>query len=152
MNSKKRSKRLRSRQKTSLKKRNPTRRKTRSLSKKFLPNPYPMMHTMNVQEPWASAIASGLKKYEGRPNIGKIRTMNVGDTIRFTGLKSGESFTKKIIGKHDFSTFHEMIEQCGLRHILPGIKTIKKGVEIYHSFPEYPKKEALYGVVAIELE
>ena len=115
-------------------------------------NKYPMMHTLSIREPWVSAIAMGLKRYEGRPNIGLVRKIKVGDTLRITGLKSGVSFTKTIVGKYDFSTFREMIEQCGLRHILPGVSSIDKGVKLYRSFPNYTKKESLYGVVAIELQ
>ena len=35
---------------------------------------------------------------------------------------------------------------------MPGIESVKEGVDIYHSFPEYEKNEKIYGVIALKLK
>ncbi len=45
-----------------------------------------------------------------------------------------------------------MLKEEGLKNFLPGIKSIKKGVEIYYSIPNYEKEEKIYGVVSFSFK
>lgn len=44
-----------------------------------------------------------------------------------------------------------MLEKEGLENVLPGVKSIEEGIQVYRRFYD-EEKEKKYGVVAIEIE
>ena len=68
------------------------------------------------------------------------------DIIKF---KNNDSFfMAKIIKIIKYSTFEEYLSQEGLARTLPGIKTIKEGIDIYYKYYT-PEQEKEFGILAI---
>ncbi|QKF93479.1 ASCh domain-containing protein [Fadolivirus algeromassiliense] len=110
---------------------------------------------ISVQEPWFSYIRDGIKKIEGRLNKGLFASFKVGDVvIWFTfdkNTRQRKEFKTKIIKINKYKTFEEMISTEGLQNILPGIKTIQDGIEIYRQWYN-EQVERQFGVVGIVVE
>lgn len=103
----------------------------------------------DVQEPWFSFIAKGIKQIEGRLKKGSFENIKKNDIIIW---KNGNKKIKtKIISIHNHKLFENMLKQHSLKKTLPNIKTINDGVNIYRQF--YTKKdEEKYGVIAIKIK
>jgi ASC-1-like (ASCH) protein len=107
------------------------------------------MIEISVSNPWYSYIEKGKKKIEGRLNKGKFALLKKGEIIKFT---NGNLFiTVKIIKIRKYSSFEEYLSQEGLRNTLPGIKTIKEGVNEYYKFYNMDD-EKKYGILAIYIK
>ena len=109
------------------------------------------------------AISESGKEVEGRvpdpSNPEKdYSKINVGDRVIFIPVE--RSFAK-ITGFHDmvfpviynrpYKSAEEMLRGEGLRRVLPGIKSIEQGVQVYHSLPGYLERIKLHGIHAIGL-
>ena len=103
---------------------------------------------ITLKEPWFSYIKEGKKTIEGRINKGLFRQLQPGKNVIFT---NGYNQVKvKIIGKNEYSSFEEMLKKESLGSVLPNIKSIQEGVNIYRQyFTEDVEKQ--YGVVALKL-
>ncbi|NJE26846.1 ASCH domain-containing protein [Thermococcus sp. MV5] len=101
---------------------------------------------MGLQEEYLRLIKEGKKKIEGRLYDEKRRQVKPGDTIIF-----GEKLKVKVKALRVYSSFREMLSEEGLENVLPGVKTIEEGVQIYRRFYT-EEEEKKYGVVAIEIE
>ena len=101
-----------------------------------------------VQEPWFSLIKNGKKNIEGRLNKGSFKELKKDSIIIW---KNGTNSVKtRIVSIHHHKNFRTMIKQHKLYNVLPGIKTISEGIDIYSEF--YPVSDVLkYGVLAIKL-
>ena len=65
-----------------------------------------MAHKMNLNpEPFAM-IRSGQKTIELRLNDEKRQKINVGDSIEFTQIETGEKLTAEVIAIHRFELFN----------------------------------------------
>ena len=107
---------------------------------------------LNVSQPWLRHIQEGRKNVEGRLNKGKFAEMAVG-TILVIGGKSNSKAAKTVavVTKiRKYVSFEEYLTQEGLANTLPGVKTIKDGVDTYHKFYSV-EDENKYGVLAIHL-
>lgn len=103
----------------------------------------------HVQDPWFSYIKRGEKTVEGRLNKGSFTEMKVNDVVLWRN--DNKSVKTKIISIHHHKSFENMLKSHSLKNTLPGIKTIKDGVNVYREF--YSKKdEQKYGVLAIKLK
>ena len=103
----------------------------------------------HVQDPWFSYIKKGNKTVEGRLNKGSFTEMKVNDIVLW--MNDNKSVKTKIISIHHHKSFENMLKSHSLKNPLPGIKTIKDGVNVYREF--YSKKdEHKYGVLAIKLK
>jgi ASC-1-like (ASCH) protein len=108
----------------------------------------------HVQEPWFSHIKEGRKTVEGRLNKGRFSNLREGDIVTWMNNDNNinRMFKTKIVYIKKYNTFSRMIEVEGLETVLPGIKTIDKGVKnIYRKFYS-EEKEDKYGVLAIKVE
>eukprot|EP00973_Karenia_brevis_P084966 11790338-Karenia_brevis.AAC.1 len=45
-----------------------------------------------------------------------------------------------------------MLQTMGLQRVLPGVRTLKQGVAVYHRFKNYERLAQEHGVLAFELE
>jgi ASC-1-like (ASCH) protein len=106
-------------------------------------------HECGLQQRYLSLIKSGQKTVEGRLFKGKFTTFKLGDKIKF--VNQNDSVVKTIGGIGRYKTFKEMLQIEGLGKCLPGETNIDRGVEIYHSIPDYKIGEISYGVVAFRL-
>ena len=110
------------------------------------------VHTMKLSEPWYTLVKNGNKTVEGRINDEKRQKLKIGDTIIFTDTSGKNSFQKRIKNLKTFKTFDSAIREAKLKNILPGIRTYKKGVDVYLSIKGFKEKENKYGVLLIYLE
>ena len=101
----------------------------------------------NVQEPYKSQILSGQKTVEGRLNKGKFWALKIGDYLQFE--KSWEKL--KVVNLTSYTSFQSMLENEGLKHVLPDIKTIEQGIAVYRKFYT-PEQEMEFWVLAIEMK
>ncbi len=111
----------------------------------------PKMWKVHVSLPWYTLIKQGKKTVEGRPNRNTFAQMELGDKIEFSNKELNESFMAEIIGVNHYTTFEQMIKSAGLEFVLPGIKNIDEGVQVYMQY--YSKEiEQEFGVVGISIK
>ena len=73
-----------------------------------------MAHKMNLNpEPFAM-IRSGQKTIELRLNEEKRQKINVGDSIEFNQIETGEKLTAEVIAIHRFDSFAELYQKLPL--------------------------------------
>lgn len=111
-----------------------------------------MIYEITVQEQWFNAIINNNKTVEGRIDKGIHSQVKPGDIYIITNSNNTNQKINGIVKfvRH-YQSFLDMLIFEGLLHVLPGINTVQKAVQIYHSFKEYKENEEIYGVVAIGL-
>ena len=110
-----------------------------------------MIYKKHLSEPWFSLIKLKLKKCEGRLNKGDFAKMNKGDMIEFFNDDFGNrKFKCKITSIHYYKNFRSYLENETLEKCLPGIDTIKDGLNVYYKYFS-KEKEKEYGIVAIRI-
>lgn len=109
-----------------------------------------MHHVMNVGDPWFGYIQNGQKTYEGRRWWPKTKVLQPGDFICFQRLGYPETCTKQIKQIYLFPSFVHALNTLDMDQILPGIKTVAEGAQIYRKFVslETQQKE---GICMVEL-
>lgn len=106
-----------------------------------------MLVQFNVQEPYKSQILSGQKTVEGRFNKGKFWSLKVGDLLQFDDTLEYLEVVKLTL----YPSFQVMLEQEGLKHVLPWVLSIEEGIKVYHQFYT-PEQEREFGVIAIQVK
>lgn len=103
-------------------------------------------HHVTLKEPWFTYIKEQRKTIEGRINKGLFKRLQSGDIVVF---KNGYNQIKvKITSKEIYPSFEEMLTKETLSMVLPNIKSIPEGVNVYRQyFDENIEKQ--YGVVAL---
>jgi ASC-1-like (ASCH) protein len=108
-------------------------------------------YEVHVSEPWYTHIKEGKKTVEGRPKRNTFAEMQVGQTVKFFNKQLNESFCAKIIEINEYKTFFDMIKSNELENVLPGIRNIDEGVDVYMQY--YNKEiESQFGVVGIKVQ
>jgi len=107
------------------------------------------MITKHVQQPWFSYIKSGEKTIEGRLNKGAFSELCKGDIIKWKN--ENQIIKTKIISIHHHQNFEKMLRTHKLKNVLPGIKTYRDGVKVYHTFFSHSDIKK-YGVLAIKIK
>ncbi|XP_057958041.1 uncharacterized protein LOC131150955 isoform X1 [Malania oleifera] len=98
---------------------------------------------LHVQEPFFSQIKDGQKTIEGRCASGNYNRIGPGDLIIVN-----KCVVLEVQDVHWYASFSEMLQAEGLTKVLPGVKTIEEGVQVYRKF--YTEdKERSNGVLAI---
>ena len=101
---------------------------------------------LKIQRHWSDLIAEGKKTVEGRPNIGRPKTVNVGDYLLLNDVQC------KVLRKRTYRSFRAMLEaQVQVDDVTPGVE-LEDAVKIYHGFPNYEKLAEEHGVVAFDIE
>jgi ASC-1-like (ASCH) protein len=104
---------------------------------------------VNVQEPWFTLISLGLKKVEGRLNKGKFAKMEKGDEIEF--VNGDRSVIATITSIVEYPSFYRYLRTEGLSRCLPGVKTLREGVNVYYKyFTKEQEKE--HGILAVRIK
>lgn len=104
------------------------------------------MLNLSVKEQYFQQIKLGLKTIEGRLAKEKYVLLKNQTPISFN--HAYETSIEKI---EVYPSFKIMLETVGLEHVLPGVKSIDDGVEIYREFYS-SEEEQSNGVVAIFLK
>ncbi|XP_074338445.1 uncharacterized protein LOC141676651 isoform X2 [Apium graveolens] len=100
---------------------------------------------LHVRQPFFSQLKDGLKTVEGRCAVGDYKRMSPGALILFN-----KCLVLQVQDVLKYASFSEMLEAESIEKVLPGVKAIEEGVQIYRNF--YPKeKERLNGVLAIRV-
>jgi len=113
----------------------------------------PREHALPTQnrpdKPYMRWIEQGIKTAEGRVYRGLVSQMKPGDTLKMHNRH--EYLICKIIDVVRYQSFKEMIENVGLKDLLPFANTVEEGVRIYESFPGAIDVRRL-GAVAIKIK
>ncbi|KAM7278166.1 hypothetical protein ACFE04_005300 [Oxalis oulophora] len=88
-------------------------------------------------------MLDGSKLVEGRCATGDYKRIRSGSLILFN-----KCMVFEVQEVHKYASFSEMLETESLAKVLPGIKTIEEGVQVYRQFYS-EEKERSNGVVAI---
>jgi len=105
---------------------------------------------VHVSLPWFNLIKEGKKSVEGRPNRKDFAQMKIGDRIEFFNKELNENFMAEIVNVTHHKTFEEMIKSNGIDNVLPGVRNLDEGVQVYMQY--YTKEiEAEFGVVGIHV-
>ena len=127
------------------------------------------IHELTVQREYFNKIRNGTKTVEGR--AGKVDAKHcihenyregqtrfkVGDKLRFSisGDRQSmeeDSVTCQITKVVFHDTFEDMLSGSGLEKCLPGVASVKEGVQIYRGFCGYEQRETEFGVVGIHVK
>ncbi len=108
------------------------------------------MHIMHVEPIWLESIVKGIKVVEGRIYDEKRRRILPGDCIILRSNDNNAETYVYVKYIHLYNDFGEMLEAEGLNRVLPGIKSINEGLNIYYKYYDRGM-EKQYGVVAIGL-
>lgn len=98
---------------------------------------------LHVQEPYFTQLKDGLKTVEGRGAVGDYNRIGSGSLIL-----CNKCLVLKVQDVHGYLSFSEMLQAESLAKVLPGIKTIDEGVQVYRRFYT-EEKEKTNGVIAI---
>lgn len=107
-----------------------------------------MTHKMKLVDFAYKAIKNREKTIEVRLNDEKRRLINVGDTIEFTHVDTGETIKVKVTNLYKFKTFKELFDKFDNKQI--GVSETDD-YTIMDNF--YTKEEQdKYGALGIEIE
>lgn len=98
---------------------------------------------IDVQEPFFTQLRNGQKTVEGRCALGNYKRILPGDF-----LLVNRCLLLTVQAVNWYGTFYEMIEAESIGNVLPGIKTVKEGVQVYRRFYSEVKEKS-GGVLAI---
>ncbi|XP_011007395.1 PREDICTED: uncharacterized protein LOC105113079 isoform X2 [Populus euphratica] len=98
---------------------------------------------IHVQEPYFSLLKDGRKKIEGRCATGDYLRIEPGDLILVNKI-----VVLKVEDVRRYASFSKMLQAESLKKVLPGVKTVEEGVQIYRKFYT-EEKEMSNGVLAI---
>ncbi|XP_015583632.1 uncharacterized protein LOC8284754 isoform X2 [Ricinus communis] len=100
-------------------------------------------HELHVQEPFFSLLKDGLKTIEGRCADDNYSRIEPGALLLIN-----KSVVLEVKDVRRYPSFLKMLEAESLSKVLPGVKTIEEGVEVYRKFYT-EEKEMSNGVLAI---
>lgn len=108
------------------------------------------MQRIHCQDPWFSKIKSGVKKIEGRKRSDKYLSLKPGDLLEFH--YKDESFITKVNKVSEYPDLEAYLRSEGFQKALPGVSSLEKAMEIYHSWndPESLRKSG--GFLAIHIQ
>ncbi|OMO90288.1 hypothetical protein CCACVL1_07414 [Corchorus capsularis] len=98
---------------------------------------------LHVHEPYFTQLKDGLKTVEGRCAVGDYNRIGSGALILFN-----KCLVLEVQDVHHYDSFFKMLEAESLAKVLPGVKTIDEGVQVYRKFYS-EEKEMSNGVLAI---
>ncbi|KAG4187259.1 hypothetical protein ERO13_A08G092500v2 [Gossypium hirsutum] len=96
-----------------------------------------------AEEPFFTQLKDGIKAVEGRCAVGDYNRITTGALILFN-----KCLVLEVQDVHYYASFFEMLEAESLAKVLPGVKTIDEGVQVYRKFYT-EEKEKTNGVAAI---
>eukprot|EP01018_Ginkgo_biloba_P032848 Gb_27293 [translate_table: standard] len=98
---------------------------------------------LHVQEPFFTQLRNGKKTVEGRCAIGDYKRILPGDLLLINNCLF---LTVQVVNW--YGSFYEMLREESLEKVLPSVKTIEEGEQVYRRFYT-AEKEKSGGVLAI---
>jgi len=107
---------------------------------------------VTVADRWFRPLCDGKKTVEGRVRKGKWADVKQGDVLMISSSakRNDEKKAFSVTGVRTYPGFEAMLASEGLIHVLPGVRTLAKGVAEYRAFYD-AEVESRSGVVALEL-
>jgi ASC-1-like (ASCH) protein len=104
----------------------------------------------NVGQPWFDMISKGTKTIEGRLKKGKFASVKVGSPLVVKDAQTGAHIKCHVSEIVSYASFRELLEQEGLKNVLPGVANVASGVAVYRAFYS-SAQEAEHGVIGLRL-
>ena len=108
------------------------------------------IHQMNLQPKYFNFMKNGTKRIELRLYDEKRRTIELGDTIEFSGSEE-EILRAKVVGLLRYASFKDLFEDFDISLLADKSMTKQELLETLSEF-YMPEKQAEYGVVGIRLK
>lgn len=107
-------------------------------------------YSLKVKDPWLFYMQTGKKTVEGR--IGDENKFKdwIGKKVYFMNFE--RKFPVKVIAIRHYDDLYKYLDVEGFDKVLPGIKSHKEAVNIYHQFYDDDLIKKLGGMNAIEIE
>lgn len=114
------------------------------------------MIPMKLDSIYYELIKNKNKLYETRVLDPKRQKIKLLDIVEFTNRETGKKMNAKIIELSFFKTFELAIRDCGLKKVMPNVRSVAEAVKLYESFPHdegnYKKGAQKYGVLRMRFE
>jgi ASC-1-like (ASCH) protein len=107
------------------------------------------MFVFNLQQKWYNLLLSGEKTVEGRMAKEKYKKLKIGDKVLMADGLYAQEFV--ILDIRKYKSVKDFISCEGLSTTLPGVKTMKEGIDIYLEFYDEKEVEKL-GFLAFEVK
>lgn len=120
-----------------------------------LTNIYKFPVSQTPERPYLRWWEDRIKAADGRINNEKYQKIRVGDIVFLADTQTNDFLRCKVIFKHEYDTYEEMLQFEGVKNILPFLdyNDIKKSVDIYQAIPGMSAKcVKKYGCVAFGFE
>lgn len=102
-------------------------------------------------EPYFTFLKNGRKTIEGRVRKGWYCNVQPGDEIVVFNEEETDSLVVVVKRVARYKSIKEMLTREPMEKLLPDIKTVDQGIEVYRGFYT-PEQEQQFGMVAIEVE
>ncbi len=112
----------------------------------------PIEHEVLIQKKYFDLIKSGKKTVEGRINDVPYKKISLGDVILFKDETNQSLLRCRVLERHYYSSFREMLIEETLAKCLPDVGSVSEGERIYRSFPQYAEREKLCGAIAFLIQ
>lgn len=101
---------------------------------------------IHCDDPWFTCIKQGRKIVTGRKKTHSYKKIKVGDQINFSN--GTDSFVVDVTELRDYASTEQYLRDIPLEKVLPGVKSIQEGLDIYHEW-NTEEKIKQYGLLAI---
>lgn len=120
------------------------------MGKESMKSDFKTYHNHRV-EPYFSFVKNGQKTIEGRLKKEQYRFIEPGDHIVIHNEKETDSVEVIVADIRFYDSIREMLKREPLEKVLPDVKTVKQGIEIYNRFYTEEQQQK-FDVVAIEIK
>ena len=97
-------------------------------------------------------IKNKLKIYETRLLDEKRKKIKLLDEVKFCDRGSNKTFRAIITELSYFKDFKSAIEDCGVKKVLPNVRSLEDGIKLYESIPGYKDGQKKYGILRIKFD
>jgi len=110
-----------------------------------------MKHEMKLQERYYNYIKNGTKRIELRLFDEKRSNVNIGDSIKFINITTGESFTVEATGLIRYKSFKEMLRDFDVDILADKSMTKEELLDVLNKIYS-TKDQEKYGVLGIRID
>ena len=107
---------------------------------------------MNLDTIHFNNIKNGLKIYETRILDQKRRKIKLLDEVKFIERGSNRTFNAVITELSYFNNFKNAILDCGVKKVLPNVRSLEDGIKLYENIPGYKDGQRKYGVLRMKFK
>ena len=97
-------------------------------------------------------IKNKLKIYETRLLDEKRKKIKLLDVITFIDRGSSKKFKAKVTELAYFNDFKSAIIDCGVKKVLPNVRSLEDGIKLYESIPGYKEGQKKYGILRMKFD